>query len=689
MLIVHYISAQTLVSTDPQPKNVILEEYTGIYCGYCPDGHAIGQALMAQNPNRVAIISLHQGSYAVPQQGDPDFRTSWGDSLAWQAGVHGYPMATVNRHVFNGTNTAMSRGDWIVSAHKIMEEVSPVNVGVQSFFDSIKRELHIVVELYYTASSPHPTNRLNIALLQNQLLGPQIGGTGGNDYVHMHVLRDLITGQWGELITETTQGTFVRKEYTYEVPIHISEIPVVVENCEVAVFVAESRQEIYSGAVIKAINGSNMFIGDVHLVDTVQVKKGMPDTITGFTMLTNSALTGTETFEIILEAIQMPEDWEAVFKYNGQTYTDTAMVMLEPHENHQVRFEIIPGATPGMVSFFIKMRSVSYPEAPERYKKFYVISNVTDLIVNGAGGPESGYYDYVFSDGLASAGCTTQSTIPADLFVQGTNDRAFDDVRNIYLNIAWTFPSLTIDQIQSVKTFMNNGGNLLISGQDIGWDFMSGAVNSHGSPEATDFYQNYLFSDYLNDGNSTNHILYANTSDEVYSKVPNAFLVDIYDGNTYPDNIAARDGADEVFYYESNDIAAVVKAETNTFKMIYFACGLEMIGQVPVTNQILRQTYYWFDNMLSTEEYEDALSDLFLGQNMPNPANEKTAIPVSLKGHGVLKVFDSHGNEIISVPVSKSETEIVLDVTPFLPGVYFYKIITEGKSSELRKFIVY
>lgn len=682
------LSAQSLVATDPLPKNVVLEEFTGIYCGYCPDGHAIGQALMDQNPNRVAIISIHQGSYAVPQQGDPDYRTSWGDSLAIQAGVTAYPMGTINRHIFKGSYTAMGRGDWTASANQIMNEMSPVNVGVQSTYDSINRELNIVVELYYTANSPLPTNRLNIALLQSHVFGPQLGGSG-NEYEHMHMLRELITGQWGELIMNTIQGTFIRKEFVYQVPQQIREIPVVVEDCEIAVFVGETQQEIYTGTVVKAKGGTNMYIGNVSLMDTVQVKKGESHATTEFVLQAKSSLLGEEEFEIVLEAIESPDDWEASFIFDGISYVDSAILSLEQNMNEEIIFQIEPGETSGMVEFIVKMRSVSYPEAPERYLHFYVISDVTDLVVNGSGGPESGYYDYVFSIGLESAGCNTQSTIPANVFVQGMNDRAFSDVKNMYLNIAWTFPSMTVEQIQSVKTFMNNGGNLMISGQDIGWDLMSGAAYSHGSPEATDFYQNYLFADYLNDGNSSQHILYANTSDDVYSKVPSAFLVDIYDGNMYPDNIAARNGADEVFYYESNDKAAVVKAATNNFKVIYFACGFEMIGQVPTTNQIMRQTYYWFNNSLSTQEFEDALSDIFMGQNMPNPAKVKTTIPISLKHDGELRIINSQGEMISTLAVSADETEIALDITSFSAGVYFYQIISEGRSSRLKKLIVF
>ena len=50
--------AQTFVNTQPENKNIILEEYTGIHCGYCPDGHAIGQALHDANPNDIFLINI-------------------------------------------------------------------------------------------------------------------------------------------------------------------------------------------------------------------------------------------------------------------------------------------------------------------------------------------------------------------------------------------------------------------------------------------------------------------------------------------------------------------------------------------------------------------------------------------------------------------------------------------------------
>ena len=105
-------SAQTFVSTSPENKNVILEEFTGISCVYCPAGHLIGQNLHDANPNDVFLINIHTGGYASPQGTGTDFNTPFGSALANQSGLCGYPAGTVNRRDFtaNGWNQTSSSG---------------------------------------------------------------------------------------------------------------------------------------------------------------------------------------------------------------------------------------------------------------------------------------------------------------------------------------------------------------------------------------------------------------------------------------------------------------------------------------------------------------------------------------------------------------------------------------------------
>jgi len=50
------ILSQTIVSTSPENKKAIVEESTGIHCGYCPEGHAILNTSSAQNPGQVLVV---------------------------------------------------------------------------------------------------------------------------------------------------------------------------------------------------------------------------------------------------------------------------------------------------------------------------------------------------------------------------------------------------------------------------------------------------------------------------------------------------------------------------------------------------------------------------------------------------------------------------------------------------------
>lgn len=258
------VFGQTFVSTDPSNKNVILEEYTGVNCGYCPDGHRIANQIAAAHPDRFWAINIHQGSYANTT---PDYRTPFGDALAGQTGLTGYPAGTINRHVFSGSVTSLSRSSWSSATNTILSQSSCVNVAAQSTIDFNTRVLTVVVEVYYTGNSATTTNLLNVALLQDNILGPQASGATnpdqmeGNQYRHMHMLRHLLTGQWGETINTTSTGTFYTNTYSYTVPANLNNIEYVLEDLEVVVFISEGHQEIITGnkSSMTFLNGTPKF----------------------------------------------------------------------------------------------------------------------------------------------------------------------------------------------------------------------------------------------------------------------------------------------------------------------------------------------------------------------------------------------------------------------------------------------
>lgn len=250
--------SQTIVSTDPENRKAILEEFTGINCQFCPQGHAIANAIKDNNPDDFFVINIHQGGFANPGTGQPDFRTPFGNAIvnqSYSGSGFGYPSGTVNRQNFPGREmtapgtTAMSRSFWTVSSNETIAQPSYVNVGVEAEIDINTRELTVHVEAYYTANSPQATNKLNVALLQNNTLGPQSGGNMGNNYVHMHRLVHLLTGQWGVDINTTTAGSFVDETFTYTIPADYNGVPVdfFEAELELVVFITETQQNIISG----------------------------------------------------------------------------------------------------------------------------------------------------------------------------------------------------------------------------------------------------------------------------------------------------------------------------------------------------------------------------------------------------------------------------------------------------------
>lgn len=259
--------AQLPVSTVAENKNVVLEEFTGIYCTYCPDGHKRAQQLADDNPGDVVLVNVHTGSYAAPDGNDPDFRTSFGSALANQSGLQGYPAGTVNRRNFPGYEqtdqngnpvsgiTAQGRSTWATTGPIVLGESSYANVALEGSIDLDTRVLTVDVEVYFTGTTAPAEVDLTVALLQSGVEGPQTGSSANpaqvlpnGNYIHNHILRHFLTGQWGDPITTTTQTTLIQRQYTYTIPTDLNGVEFDLGNLSIAAYIAEGHQYIETGA---------------------------------------------------------------------------------------------------------------------------------------------------------------------------------------------------------------------------------------------------------------------------------------------------------------------------------------------------------------------------------------------------------------------------------------------------------
>ena len=307
------LNAQTIVDTTPQNRNVLLEEFSGnSWMGWDPAGHQVADQIMDSLSGHAWIINIHP----IANDNRP-YYTQYGYELMNQANVSAYPNATFNRHVFSGFSSYTSIGNrnlWQEAANEVRTMSAPVNIAAQGSIDVATRTLTLHVEAYYTAASAQATNLLNIAVIQDNIIGEQtvFGAavypemTVGDQYRHMHVLRDLITGQWGFEIP-ATQGSFIDTTITYTIPFAYGnsngDVPAALSDLSFIVFVTETHQEVLNVtkaqvALDKAsFNGMTVEREDCSLTYNTYatVNNCTMDTITNFTFDCNgSTITSTK-----------------------------------------------------------------------------------------------------------------------------------------------------------------------------------------------------------------------------------------------------------------------------------------------------------------------------------------------------------------------------------------------------------
>ncbi len=257
-------SQSTPVSTTPSNKNAILEELTGIHCGYCPDGHQIANSLATAHPGRVVLVNIHAGGYAQPVSGEPDLRTPAGNTIdAWMAPA-GYPAGSVQRRYTTG-EYAVDRGSWSGIINTVLAEPSPVNVALDATIDVTTRIVTVHAEVYYTSPFASGTNHyLNVGILQDNFEGPQhnygsptpynaAAVLPNGNYLHQHIFRGYVntSGTWGDAI-DASQTSVISKTYTYTLPAAIAGTYLDLSNLKFFAFVGTGYNTTNSANVYTA-----------------------------------------------------------------------------------------------------------------------------------------------------------------------------------------------------------------------------------------------------------------------------------------------------------------------------------------------------------------------------------------------------------------------------------------------------
>lgn len=232
------------VSTDIEKQKVLLEEFTGMNCGNCPRGHKKAHDLLLAQPHNVFVIANHSGHYSNAASDQPNYQTEDGSAINQVFNITSYPCGTINRALKNENIQILSTFSWIEESRKVSKVDAKVNLWMESTLDMQSRILTVKIEGYVRDGIEQDSLLVNVALTQNNIVGPQAGGGKGSNYVHQHMLRDMITPTWGDVFKNLTPGSFFSKTYTYDVPLKINAIDVVAEELDLVYFVTKNKRTV-------------------------------------------------------------------------------------------------------------------------------------------------------------------------------------------------------------------------------------------------------------------------------------------------------------------------------------------------------------------------------------------------------------------------------------------------------------
>ena len=245
-------------------KKILLEDYTGHTCGNCPRAAEQTELLVETYCDHIIPISVHAGFFADPYVSGKytyDFRTTTG--YAWDGffgnGSAGLPNGMVNRIEYNGTKI-LAYESWAAAVEQLLKEPPTINIKIENNFSKGTRELKTSVDVSFLKSTSEQL-KLIVLIVEDSIINWQKdyeyvdlenpGNTDIENYVHRHVLRSTINGDWGNTIVEDgiEQGKILNKSFTY-----VLNPEWLAEHCSVIAFVYRAdTKEVIQAEVNKLI----------------------------------------------------------------------------------------------------------------------------------------------------------------------------------------------------------------------------------------------------------------------------------------------------------------------------------------------------------------------------------------------------------------------------------------------------
>jgi hypothetical protein len=429
-----------------------------------------------------------------------------------------------------------------------------------------------------------------------------------------------------------------------------------------------------------------------------------PDSIGYFTTILINTGTVADTYRVVMDHSTLDTLWHCLACFSTFCFFDSATVEMAPAQVETITVDIMPFGTPGASALTMRVRSFGDPGQTEAIPLTVVTDTGVDVLVVDDDGSED--YEKYYQAALDSAGLTHGTLNHGTTIVDTSELLPFSAV--VWFTGEAT-PVLTERDRQIISAYLESGGRLFISGQDVAYALCDSASGESDSASVVWFERTFLALYEENDSGilSLDGIEGYPISDGLTINISGG---DGADNQTSPDVIMLFGGIEwiplpePVFFYAGGwSCGASVLDEFNVgYKVVYFAFGFEAIDNGADRALVMNRVMDWLMTPTAVEDQVDVVSrpvDFFLSQNYPNPFNATTAFRLTIPGQNPasvsLKIYNVLGQEVRTLVddiMSPGHHHIIWDGRDRLgkdlaSGVYFSRMEV-GDFDQTRKLVL-
>jgi hypothetical protein len=197
-------------------RNVLVEDFTGHQCTYCPFAADTAHQLKYDYPGRAFPATIHSGPNGIGgfQSTSTDFPIDWTNTDGLDIGTHlgtipgsaftGNPRGAISRILVGGQNT-LSTSNWRSTLVSALPQALKVNIQSGSNYYPSTKGMFLHTEIDVLDANLINDLYTVVYLIEDSVIARQKmpNNTINDNYIHRDIMRDCINTDWkGRKLTD-------------------------------------------------------------------------------------------------------------------------------------------------------------------------------------------------------------------------------------------------------------------------------------------------------------------------------------------------------------------------------------------------------------------------------------------------------------------------------------------------------